>query len=916
MELKKLKCPTCGSVIDGDKIDFNKRIAKCPACDETFIVEQAKNFALVEVDKTKDVANYRRNLAVATEKDDAAGIKRYAEKLLDILPEDYEAGYFYAYAAQRLGDSRYLYDFYNDFEKEYTEEACMRVAEHIISHGELRDNGLIERFLKNLDYSSDSYLSYYRQVFSEKLSKEELYDDITRDVFICHRSINGDVAERIVKVLESDGNKCWISSRNLRPNDNENYWNNIKRAIKSCRIFLVVSSRDAMLSTDVKKEMAFAKDLNKPRLEVKIDESEHTSVFKDFFDGCKWIKGENHEEIKARVSDLLLKVLSGTGSGVIVHKVKKADFTPIQEAKEIKKVVVDDLHEHNFQKIEVVPPTCNENGFTLYRCECGEEKKTDFTPKRTEHDFKVAERKEPTCTENGYIKYECVYCDATKKEELAATGHNYKLSDKKEPTCKDEGHEIYKCSVCGDTKVKALPKTAHTYGRWIVTKIAECESQGEESRQCSFCGETETRPTSAKGHTYGKWVTEKEPTCTEKGKKMRQCQCSDCRKKDYMDIAPTGHSFSEWQDLPDGKTQERVCQKCGETETRTTEEYRREQKRIQEEYRKEQERIREERKKEEERKRIIEEKRKTVKTKRVYKLLLIALNISFVASSIIGCVNTDKLSGHFFEYRPLLLFIPFSITALFSIPTFIIRIKKRTIFEQALTLPLFYICFIFAVALPFSIIGLVNIGNNKGYYKGCYYKVEDGTIVYVCMDNSKNHLYIPVKFKDNYINYIIINGEYAFDKYLSHYSYNDIYYEGDLKDWCGTSFIRYGQHDLYVKENGKYVCIEGDFEIPDGVMSIGYYAFSGCSSLTSVTIPDNVVSIGDSAFSFCSSLTTVTIGNGVTYIGSWAFSCCSSLTSISFNGTKAEWQAIIKALDWKYNVPATVVKCSDGDLTI
>ena len=64
------------------------------------------------------------------------------------------------------------------------------------------------------------------------------------------------------------------------------------------------------------------------------------------------------------------------------------------------------------------------------------------------------------------------------------------------------------------------------------------------------------------------------------------------------------------------------------------------------------------------------------------------------------------------------------------------------------------------------------------------------------------------------------------------------------------------------------------------VTSIGNYAFSGCSGLTSVIIPSSVTSIWDDAFSECSSLTSVTIPKKVTIIGYRAFSDCSSLTSI------------------------------------
>jgi protein TonB len=61
------------------------------------------------------------------------------------------------------------------------------------------------------------------------------------------------------------------------------------------------------------------------------------------------------------------------------------------------------------------------------------------------------------------------------------------------------------------------------------------------------------------------------------------------------------------------------------------------------------------------------------------------------------------------------------------------------------------------------------------------------------------------------------------------------------------------------------------------VNEIGDYAFSGCSSLTSIIIPEGVASIGDYAFSDCSSLASVVIPESVKEIGDGAFYNCPLL---------------------------------------
>ena len=98
---------------------------------------------------------------------------------------------------------------------------------------------------------------------------------------------------------------------------------------------------------------------------------------------------------------------------------------------------------------------------------------------------------------------------------------------------------------------------------------------------------------------------------------------------------------------------------------------------------------------------------------------------------------------------------------------------------------------------------------------------------------------------------------------------------GSFEEEMNTSYDKLG-----------YLAFEGcssltSLTIPSSVTSIGFSAFSGCSGLTSLTIPSSVTSIGSSAFEGCSGLTSFTIPSSVTSISSGAFEGCSGLTSFT-----------------------------------
>ncbi|MFD1613910.1 leucine-rich repeat domain-containing protein [Gelatiniphilus marinus] len=71
--------------------------------------------------------------------------------------------------------------------------------------------------------------------------------------------------------------------------------------------------------------------------------------------------------------------------------------------------------------------------------------------------------------------------------------------------------------------------------------------------------------------------------------------------------------------------------------------------------------------------------------------------------------------------------------------------------------------------------------------------------------------------------------------------------------------------------------------LPDSVTSIGEGAFLYCTKLVSVNIPDKITTISMSTFAYCQDLTSITIPESVQSIGTYAFSSCDSLATVNIN---------------------------------
>ena len=213
-------------------------------------------------------------------------------------------------------------------------------------------------------------------------------------------------------------------------------------------------------------------------------------------------------------------------------------------------VICEKSHVHNYN-IVVTDPTCTEQGYTTYTCNCGESYNDQYTKELGNTYDEGVVTKEPTHLEEGIKTYTCTECGRTKEETVPNTlGHSYgkwiidqvnnekhyrvcECGEKeignctfdngvitKEPTHLEEGIKTYTCTECGRTKEEAVSKTlGHSYGKWTIDQV-----NNEKHYRVCECGEKEIG-----NCTFDNGVTDEDSgetlyTCTECGRTKSEIQ--------------------------------------------------------------------------------------------------------------------------------------------------------------------------------------------------------------------------------------------------------------------------------------------------------------------------------------------------------------------------------------------------------
>lgn len=295
METKTVRCTYCGARLkeaSGDKI-------VCPYCESVNYLrfaEKAGRDSLAEV-KLKNL-RARLNECVSERYHDFEEMKQISDEILNINGYDFEAKYFYALALKKNNKRNKYLEFLTDPANLAPNEASLElVLGNIIRYAKENERTAIRAFIDQNVTDPLARMEYIDKA-DRQIERAARFFHCGQDVFVCHRSSDGAIAETVVERLEQDGISCFISERNLEDLEiGEKFEKALIRAINSTKLFLLISSSRAFdTSSDnyVLFEMEQAMKAAKPCAEFRIEIIDRTlensaGCYSKYFAGCQYI---------------------------------------------------------------------------------------------------------------------------------------------------------------------------------------------------------------------------------------------------------------------------------------------------------------------------------------------------------------------------------------------------------------------------------------------------------------------------------------------------------------------------------------------------------------------------------------------------------------------------------------------------
>ena len=229
-------------------------------------------------------------------------------------------------------------------------------------------------------------------------------------------------------------------------------------------------------------------------------------------------------------------------------------------------IPLDEDHVHDYVAVAVVEPTCEDDGYTLYACSCGNAYEDDIVAMLGHELGEWYVVTESTCTETGLQQRDCVRCDHSEEEELPLADHEWDEGEIiLEPTEESEGEICYTCLNCEETRTETIPPVDHVHDYTEVVTDATCTEGGYTTYTCRCGNSYVDDETPALGHDMEAWVESKAPGCTTEGTEVRGC--ARCDYVETQSIPATGHSHTAVVTAPtcteDGYTTY-ICA-CGDT---------------------------------------------------------------------------------------------------------------------------------------------------------------------------------------------------------------------------------------------------------------------------------------------------------------------------------------------------------------